>query len=419
MDALLVISAVIVATVLTAVMATRRVLRKVTYMIDALEDGETNFRYDEDRLWGRHTNRILNRLRGVFEKEKRNIIDSERYYSLILDHVKTGIVVIEDSGRGVSKGRVRYCNAMALNMMGLTSLTNVRQVAKVSRELEAAFCGVSAGNEERASCYNETGCITISLTASDAVLGGHKVKVVAMNDISSEMAENEQASWTKLIRVLTHEVMNTLAPITSLSETLSARIAGRHGASGNRFPDVADDADIIAGLDTIASSSRGLVKFVESYRTLTRVAQPVRRSFLLKELVDRVINLTSDSFASAGASCSYVEKTDDILLYADENQISQILVNLLKNAIQSGASEVVISAEIDASESVVINVSNNGSPISPGNFEQIFVPFFTTRQSEGTGIGLSLSRQIMRMHGGTLRLTRSDESATVFTLCFR
>ncbi|MGN1211823.1 MAG: sensor histidine kinase [Candidatus Cryptobacteroides sp.] len=417
MKTLLVISAVIVVIVLTAIVTTKRVLRKVTYMIDALEDGETNFRYDENRLWGRHTNRILNRLRGIFEKEKRNIIDSELYYGLILDHVRTGIVVMENTGK--SRGIVRYSNVMALNMIGISSLSNIKQIGKISPELQDAFFNVSVGREERASFYNESGLVMISLTASDAVLGGRNVKVVAMNDISSEMAENEQASWTKLIRVLTHEVMNTLAPITSLSETLSERIAGRHDVSGNGSTILSDDADIISGLDTIASSSRGLVKFVESYRTLTRVAQPVRKSFLLKELVERVIHLTSDSFTSAGATCRYAEKTDDILLYADENQLSQILVNLLKNAIQSGASEVVISAEIDASESVIINVANNGSPISPENFEQIFVPFFTTRQSEGTGIGLSLSRQIMRMHGGTLRLTKSDASSTVFTLCFR
>lgn len=415
MNWIVIISVFVVAVVLTAVISTVRILRKVSYMIDALEDGETNFRYDENSFHGRRTNRTLNRLRGIFEKEKRNIIDSELYYGLILDHVRTGIVVMEDKGK--SRGTVRYCNAMALDMLGLASLSNIKQIGKISPELQAAFFNVSAGREERASFYNESGSVTISLTASDAVLRGSDVKVVAMNDISSEMAENEQASWTKLIRVLTHEVMNTLAPVTSLSETLSRRVAARRASEGGS--DFADDDDILAGLETIASSSRGLVKFVESYRSLTRVAQPVRKSFLVKDLVERVMQLTTETFTASGASCRYNEKTEDILLYADENQIAQILVNLLKNAVQAGATQLEISSEIDSSENVIINVSNNGSPISPESWEQIFVPFYTTRQSEGTGIGLSLSRQIMRLHGGTIRLTRSDSVATVFTLCFR
>ncbi|MGM9747867.1 MAG: sensor histidine kinase, partial [Candidatus Cryptobacteroides sp.] len=312
-------------------------------------------------------------------------------------------------------GTVRYSNAMALNMIGLSALSNIKQIGKISPELQDAFFNVLEGREERASFYNESGLVTISLTASDAVLGGRDVKVVAMNDISSEMAENEQASWTKLIRVLTHEVMNTLAPVTSLSETLSSRVAARRASDCS----AEFDDDILAGLETIASSSRGLVKFVESYRSLTRVAQPVRKSFLVKDLVERVMQLTSETFSASGASCRYIEKTDDILLYADENQIAQILVNLLKNAVQAGATQLEISAEIDSSENVIINVSNNGIPINPESWEQIFVPFYTTRQSDGTGIGLSLSRQIMRLHGGTIRLTRSDSVATVFTLCFR
>ena len=198
MNWIVIISVFVVAVVLTAVISTVRILRKVSYMIDALEDGETNFRYDENSFYGRRTNRTLNRLRGIFEKEKRNIIDSELYYGLILDHVRTGIVVMEDMGK--SRGTVRYCNAMALDMLGLASLSNIKQIGKISPELQEAFFNVSAGREERASFYNESGSVTISLTASDAVLRGSDVKVVAMNDISSEMAENEQASWTKLIR---------------------------------------------------------------------------------------------------------------------------------------------------------------------------------------------------------------------------
>ena len=138
----------------------------------------------------------------------------------------------------------------------------------------------------------------------------------------------------------------------------------------------------------------------------------------MRDLAERVINLTREQSVISGAVCTYVEKSDDVLLYADEGQITQILINLVKNAIQADAREISITAEINLSEHIIINVSNNGRPISKESQEEIFIPFYTTKQ-EGTGIGLSLSRQIMRMHNGTLNLTRSDEKGTVFTLVFK
>ena len=157
---------------------------------------------------------------------------------------------------------------------------------------------------------------------------------------------------------------------------------------------------------------------MESYRNLTHIAAPVRKAFFLRELIDTIRKLTAGQFAGAGASFLYEEKDEDILLYADFGQISQILVNLVRNALQAGASEVRITAWIDSMESVVVDIANNGQPISKESREEIFVPFFTTKPS-GTGIGLSISRQIMRLHNGTLRLSRSDPGQTVFTLVFR
>ena len=157
---------------------------------------------------------------------------------------------------------------------------------------------------------------------------------------------------------------------------------------------------------------------MDSYRNLTRVAPPVKKAFYVRELAERVINLTREQSVISGAVCTYVEKSEDILIYADEGQLTQILINLVKNAIQADARNITITAEINLSEQIIIHVINDGRPISKESQEEIFVPFFTTKQ-EGTGIGLSLSRQIMRLHNGSLNLTRSDEKGTVFTLIFR
>lgn len=395
---LAIIEAVVLTAVITFLLTSRKMRGKVAYMLDALEDKELNFRFDERRLAGRKFNRTLNRLRNIFDKERHEIIEQEKYFGLMLDHVKTGVVVIEQDGR------VNYCNRTALNLLGIATFGHIRQLRTVSESLYNAFLTVTDAAEERASYYNESGKMTISLTASAATIGKMEVRVVAFNDISSEIAENEQESWSKLIRVLTHEIMNTVTPIASLSETLLT------------FEGVNEEVRI--GLDTISQSSRGLIKFVDSYRNLTRVAPPVKKAFYFKELAERVINLTREQALMSGVQCSYVEKSEDIILYADEGQITQILINLVKNAIQADAKKVEITAEINLSEHIIINVFNDGSPISKESQEEIFVPFFTTKQ-EGTGIGLSLSRQIMRLHNGTLALTRSDDKGTVFTLTFR
>ena len=382
----------------TSFLTSRKMRGKVAYMLDALEDKELNFRFDEKRLRGRKFNKTLNRLRNIFDKERREIIEQEKYFGLMLDHVRTGVVVVEGDGR------VAYCNNTALGLLGIATFGHIRQLRAVSESLYESFRTVSEGSEERASYYNESGKMTISLTASEATIGKETVRIIAFNDISSEIAENEQQSWARLIRVLTHEIMNTVTPISSLSETLL------------NFDGLSEE--LKNGLDTISQSSKSLIKFVDSYRNLTRVAPPVKKAFDFKELAERVISLTREQAAISGAVCTYEELSEDIILYADEGQITQILINLVKNAVQADARNILISAQITPSEQTVINVTNDGLPISRESQNEIFVPFFTTKQ-EGTGIGLSLSRQIMRLHNGSLTLTRSDERSTVFTLTFR
>ena len=395
---LIVLAAVVISSAITSLLTSRKMRRKVSYMLDALEDKELNFRFDEKSIRGRKFNKTLNRLRNIFDKERHEIIEQEKYFGLMLDHVKTGVAVIEEDGR------VNYCNSTALSLLGIATFGHIRQLRPVSDSLYEAFQTVADGTEERASYYNESGKMTISITASEATIGKDTVRIIAFNDISSEIAENEQQSWSKLIRVLTHEIMNTITPIASLSDTLL------------RFDGVSDDFK--DGLTTISQSSKGLIKFVDSYRNLTRVAPPVRKAFYFTELAERVINLTKEQAVISGSTCTYEEKSEDIILYADEGQITQILINLVKNAIQADARNIHITAQLTLSEQTIITVSNDGIPISRESQDEIFVPFYTTKP-EGTGIGLSLSRQIMRLHNGTLTLVRSDDNATIFKLLFK
>lgn len=219
---------------------------------------------------------------------------------------------------------------------------------------------------------------------------------------------HEQDSWTKLIRVLTHEIMNTVSPIASLSDAM-AKSYDENGHS---------ELDIKAGLETISDSSKNLIGFVQTYRQLSGVAKPIRKALDLRELMDSVIGLNSEFAACCGATCKYRPEEDDLMIYADEGQISQILINLIKNALQAGAKHIDITAKMGRDDDVIVQVANDGEPIPVSAQEQIFIPFYTTKK-EGSGIGLSISRQIMRNHNGTIELLRSDAQQTVFELRFR
>ena len=215
-------------------------------------------------------------------------------------------------------------------------------------------------------------------------------------------AVEESTSWSRLFRVITHEIMNTVAPIASLSDALSKE----------------EDLDVKAGLETISASSKDLIRFVESYRNFTEVAPPVRKAVMVDELVERVLRLNKAKVAESGATLTYQPRTTDLLIFADEGQIVQVFNNLIKNAVQAGANSIRITADLNKDDQTVIRVANNGRAIPLRHVEEIFVPFYTTKPN-GTGIGLSLSRQIMVKHNGILTLEQSDSQLTIFALVFK
>ncbi len=413
-----------------------RIRKKITYMLDALEDKELNFRFREDKRKDRRLHRVLNRMKRIYGKELEELREKERFYGLMLDKVRTGVVVVNDRD-----GHVAYCNLAALSLLGLGSLVNLKQLSVIGPEVSEAFFSVSEDNEKQARFLTEIAARTVLLKASCLKVDGKEMKIIAFDDISAEMDEKESVSWTRLVRTLTHEIMNTVTPVASLSDALLAELGkkaesrllsrekGRECSrlSGQGFPSEEGEAeavrseagriDLQASLETISASSKGLLKFVDSYRKLAHVAMPSRKVTYLRELVDRVLNLARPLLEEAGAVCSYQERSDDIILYADIDQICQVLFNLLNNALQAGATEIRIRAYIDAAENVVMEVANNGMPVPASSKEDIFVPFYTTKQS-GTGLGLSLSRQIMRLHNGALRLSSSNSEETVFVLLF-
>lgn len=388
---------VVIATltyIVTRAATRRKIIGKIDFMSDALDSGETAFRYSESRWRNRRLNKSLNRLRSIFEAEKADIRERERYFGTMLDHVQSGVIVIDGE-------KIDYSNTVAKGFLGMAEISSLRQIGRISPDLANAFREASE-MESRASFISERGTVQFSISACTARLHGKEVSIVTFNDITREMENNESESWTRLIRVLTHEIMNTVTPVASLSSALSQNL------------DSYSAEDIRSALGTIASSSEGLISFVQSYRSLTHISAPVRKAFYLKDLVNDSVNIAKANWPSVNVL--YRELSSDVILYADYGQMSQVLNNLIKNAVQAGAGNVSITASIDKREQTVIDIANDGEPISASGQEQLFVPFYTTKGSSGTGVGLSLCRQIVRLNGGTIKLSSSTPEATVFTI---
>ena len=361
--------------------------RKVLFMLDAIENNDTAIHFSETdgNEDSRLINRSLNRVARILYNVKSETAQQEKYYELILDCVNTGIVVLNDNGAIYQK------NNEALHLLGLEVFTHIRQLSRVDNHLMDLLTTCRSGDKFQVAFGNERGTVNLSVRVSDI---------------------KEIDSWIRLTRVLTHEIMNTITPITSLSDTLLELTEEKISKE-----------EIRNGLETISSTSKGLLAFVDSYRKFTHIPTPEPTLFYLKGFIGRMVELARHQYPGIPVTFHASIVPNDLILHADENLISQVIINLLKNAMQafekssSPAEEkhIHIRAYCDEAEAVLIEISNNGPAIPPNIAEHIFIPFFTTKEN-GSGIGLSISRQIMRLSGGNLSLRPGKE--TTFVLKF-
>lgn len=352
----------------------RKTVKKVVFLFDALDNGDYTFRfpengkYDDDKLM----NASLNRVKEILRHARDEQIEREKYFELIIDSVDTGILVLDD-GRGV----VLRCNKAAMKLLQTEVVTHVNQIKD---RLE-------------------------SLSVRDAytTLKGRRVRIVAISDIKGELANQEIDSWVKLIRVLTHEIMNTITPIVSLSEVMLTQAEGGRKAE----------------LEVINRTSKELVRFVENYRKFTHVPTPVPQLFYVKPFLERMARLAEQRM-KPGCTVGVDVSPEDLLVYADEGLIGRVVSNLLKNAVEAvgGDGSVSVRAYTGDDDKVVVDVTDDGEPIPDDVAAHVFVPFFTTKK-DGSGVGLSISRQIMRVSNGTIQLVQDRRNKlTTFRLTF-
>ena len=356
---LLVILVVLVAVNIWLYRHYRRNIKKVTFLFDAIDNGDFSFsfptekRFKEDKI----LHQSLNRIKLFLQHTREEQMDREKYYEQILNAVDTGILVVD------SHDNILQHNQAALRLLDTDVLTHMNQVKGKLKDEHLA--------------KHET----------QAMLKDKHVRIIALSDVSHELSNQEVDSWIKLIRVLTHEIMNTITPVTSLSETLLTRVT--------------EDKDLKQGLETIHKTGTELLAFVNNYRRFTHVPQPQPALFYVEPFLERMAMLCNHDV-------EIEVSPKDLLAYADESLLSHVVTNLLKNAVEAfkekrKLSFIRLQAYANAQESIIIDVSNNAGLIPEDVASHIFIPFFTTKP-EGSGIGLSLSRQIMRVSGGSLSL---------------
>lgn len=391
--------------------------RKISYFLDSVqnEDSMLSFPTNVSEKPIQEIYLGLNKVNKQIQQLKIEGRQQEQYFQTLLEHVATGIVTFN------AKGFVLHANSSAKKMLGVDVLTHINQLERVNRNLFQAIRNIQPFEQKLVSVITERGTIQLSLKASSFKAKENELMLLSVQDIRNELDEKELDSWMKLIRVLMHEIMNSIAPITSLSESLCQffTIDGRSAR-----PDELTETTIgttLRGLNVIKEQGNGLMLFVESYRKLTRMPKPDKVIFKVDDLVTRIKVLYSSLENSEKVKLIVTINPPEMELLADENQISQVLINLTKNALQANEKnpegKIHITAAINSDHRPEIRVADNGPGIPDEILEQIFVPFFTTREN-GSGIGLSLSRQIMRLHGGSLQVRSIPGKETVFSMIF-
>ena len=391
--------------------------RTISFFFEAIRNDDSNLSFPTDsKNKGMH--QLYQSMTRVNEQIRQLKIENrqqEQYFRTLIEHLATGIITYN------SKGFILHANTAVKKLLSANVLTHIQQIERIDPKLFQAISNIRPFENRLVSFSAERGDTQLSLKATSLKTDEEELTILSIQDIKSELDEKEIDSWLKLIRVLMHEIMNSITPITSLSESLS-KILSKDG--NPVLPEEVNERTIsktLQGLKVIREQGKGLMSFVESYRKLTRVPEPDRKFFKISDFLKRIQILFKSLEQKNGIELTILLKDPDLEIFADENLISQVLINLLKNALEANeantSAEIKIRAGIGPDNHPEVCVIDNGPGIPEENLDEIFVPFFTTRPN-GSGIGLSISKQIMRVHGGTLKVRSVPGKETLFCLSF-
>ncbi|SHN08637.1 Histidine kinase-, DNA gyrase B-, and HSP90-like ATPase [Cyclobacterium lianum] len=365
---------------------------------------------------GTETDDLHIEFNAILAKLKEDQLEKEanfHYFRTVFQHLSIGLITFE------ADGSVQILNTAAKRMLNIEKLDHIGEIGKVNKELYHAIENLRTGGSELIKIAHPDGIMQLSVYAIELVLRDVKFKLVSLQNIQSELEEKEMEAWQNLIRVLTHEIMNSIAPISSLAATISSDI--KHKIEQSEPVGKGDLEDYQTGIFTIEKRSEGLINFVSDFRSLAHIPLPRFTAIKIRDLFDQMDILLQNQLESQQVTLHKQITPGDLLLFADCSQIEQVLINLTQNSIHAVENEdtknIYLRAFIDDNGKIIIEVEDSGKGIEEEALNKIFIPFFTTKK-KGSGIGLSLSKQIMRRHKGNIQVRSSLGKGAVFKLIF-
>lgn len=389
--------------------------RKLTRFLESVKYSDFISGFASDNKLGKSfkdLNIAFNEVLEAFRKARSEKEEQGQYLNTVVQQVRTGILSFD------ADGNVQLINTNAKRFMGITSIKNIHELIQQNPKLFHAINSVESGKSELYKGSNE---LYLTVQSTELRIRGIDVKLVTLQNIQPELQKQELEAWQNLTRVLRHEIMNSITPISSLTSTLREILDHDMRKMETHYELKEEGADDLReGLSTIENRSKGLIKFIDAYREYTSLPKPVMQTVRLKDLIEKVAQLMRTELKKTHIDFRFECSSEYLTIQADIEMIEQVLINLLKNGIEALSETETPTLQLIGrydENSVKIEVIDNGSGIIKEALEHIFVPFYTTKRS-GSGIGLSLSRQIMQMHNGSITVESEPDVRTIFTLRF-
>ena len=390
--------------------------RKLTRFLESVKYSDFASGFSSDNKLGqsfKDLNQAFNEVLEAFRKARSEKEEHLQYLHTVVEHVSTGLMSFDDHGK------VELMNATAKRFLKVDQLRNIEElIAKQSRLYKVLF-DLPTG---KSTLFRSEGDVQLAVHATEMILRGKKIKLVALQNIQPELQKKELEAWQNLTRVLRHEIMNSITPIASLTSTMKDILMEDLTKQEDHYTLIEETVeDLQDGLGTIEGRSQGLIKFIDAYRDYTSIPLPQVKVIKVSHLLEHISQLMKVEIKKANVHYSCEVNDESLELNIDEELIEQVLINLIKNAIEAleetEKPTVAVSAYTDANSNIIISVRDNGPGIIREALDQIFIPFYSTKK-RGSGIGLSLSRQIMQLHNGSLNVDSEPNEFTEFTLTF-
>mgnify|MGYP006291305365 CR=1 FL=1 len=395
-----------------------RTNRKLTQFLQAIRHADFSSSFSDPGLGKtfENLNKEFNRVIEEFRKYRAEKEEHFNYLQTVVQHVSIGIIAFRKDGK------VDIFNNAIKRLLKIKNLRYMQDLKKVKDDLPETLLKLKAGDSTVLKVFVEEELLQIAVNATEFRLRGEDYVLISFQNITAELDEKEIESWQKLIRVLTHEITNSITPITSLASTIKDMLfVSENGKTLLQELEEEDVESIEGAIDTIQGRSQGLLNFVEIYRNLTRIPKPNFRYFRVSETFERSIQLLKPKIDQQGITCETRVFPPDMMITADPDLVDQVVINLILNAMdavkETEDPKISILASLNSNNRVVIDFKDNGSGIKPDIMDKIFMPFFTSKK-HGSGIGLSLSRQIMHLHKGSITVKSKLGEGTIFTLTF-